>query len=284
MATLEVAYDSAPFADYLVASANLLWVVNIYPQLLDVIAAQTNNPAEVAKGIVAAYTARVSEKVPGGVYSNMAAFDLSKVGAVVTTVSELGSLLQNALDNETTPPTIRPLIDRSRADAQVYDSSSNNLLDQIYDPNGVPQSAEEDAFVDIRHFAQLIKERGPANSVNAAQAVIDAINDGLIIASEQRSGFNSAGRNKALLEQSNASGIGLFFPDGGEAGQQGVFRNAYLAGRNYETYLENTDWDDFLRVYASATVGQAPGGIGRRGDPVSGNTSFGILYVPMARR
>lgn len=279
MATLEVAADSAPFADYLVASSNILWVVNIYQELLDTIVAQASAPAEVAKGIVTAYTNRVASKVSGGVYSNLAAFDLAKVGPLVGAVSNLGTALDGALASETTPATKRSLINAARSAAQVYDSSGNNLLDSIYDDDGKSIAREEDAFVDIRHFAQLVVNGGPAEATDEAQAVIAATNNGFIIASQQKSGPNGPGG--ANLAMDNASGFGVYFPNGSMAGRQATYNQAYLFDRNFETYNATSNWDNFLRTYINATIGQAPGSVGRRGDPIAGNVITYPTYIPM---
>jgi Clostripain family len=281
MATLEVAADSAPFANYLVASSNRLWVLNIYQELLDTLVAQVDAPAEVTKGIVSAYTNRVASKVPGGVYSNLAAFDLAKVGPLVTAVSELGTALDGAL--AANGATNRPLINAARSAAQVYDSSGNNLLDATYDADGNTVAREEDAFVDVRHFAQLVGPSSlPQPVKDAAQAVITAANDGLIVASEQRSGPNGPGGESLAMD--NASGLGFYFPNGSAAGRQATYNQAYLFDRNFETYNAASSWDNFLRTYINATVGQAPGSIGRRGDPIGGNVISFATYIPMVRR
>jgi hypothetical protein len=278
MATLETAADTAPFADYMVASTNRLWVVNIYQELLDGIAAQSANPAEVAKGIVTAYTNRVAAKVPGGVYSNMTAFDLSKAAAVVEAVSNLGTALDGAL------AASRPVIDTARKNAQVYDSSGNNLLDAYYDSNGDLVAREEDAFIDVRHFAQLVVAGGPAGAVAAANQVVATVDAGFIIAGTQKAGPNKLGADAQTFDMTNASGIGMYFPNGSSAGRQATYNEAYLFGLNYQTYNAGSQWDDFLRNYTGNSVSQAPGSVGRRGEPVAGNTSFGVVYVPMARK
>jgi hypothetical protein len=280
MATLETATDTAPFADYLVASTNRLWVVNIYQELLDGIAAQSNNPGEVAKGIVSAYTNRVTAKVPGGVYSNLTAFDLSKAEGVASAVSNLGTALDAAITADQV--TNRTLIDAARANVQMYDSSANNLIDAFYNSDGDLVAREEDAFVDVKHFAELMAANGPATARDEANQVLAALN-GFVIGSQQRAGKNKPGPDAQTFTMDNASGLALYFPNGSTAGRQATYNEAYLFSTNYQTYNTNSQWDDFLRSYIGSTISQAPGGVGRRGEPIAGNT-FGVLYVPMARR
>lgn len=88
MGNMAAAFDASAFADYMVASANEVWVLSAYERLLPLLsnAATKDDPRGVAAGIVDAYAASVNAVAPGFFISS-AAFDLSKAPSVNTALS-----------------------------------------------------------------------------------------------------------------------------------------------------------------------------------------------------
>jgi hypothetical protein len=288
MGTFESAWDASSYANFMVASSDQIWVLNIFDRLVPLLSSP--DPGTVAAGIVNAYIQSVNAAVPG-VYKTMAAYDLSKAAALNTALSNLGKALSDNI------VSIRPNLATIRDQVQVYDSSGNNLLDQIYASNGTQVAAEEeDAFVDLRHLATLLAAPAsmPNSAVNAAaNAVLQALGPvgvgGMVIASQQISGSNDEGFSKDF---SNASGLAVFFSNGEKGGGQPTLVDIYLYKGAFTQYNAGTEWDDFLRVYISGAiargpgaVARGPGAVARGGRPVAGRVLTGIsIYLPLARR
>jgi hypothetical protein len=262
MGTFDAVFDASAYARYMVASTDLVWVLNVYDRLLPLLS--SSDPRVVASGIVGAYRQSVDGVIPT-VYKTMAAYDLSP--AIVNNVNSALSALGQALSNSLVSG--RPVITTIRGQVQVYDSSGNNLLDQIYNSNGNGvTNQEEDAFVDIRHLATLLASSTDARiasvkpAANNLLAALGPVGGGssLVIASQQVGGSNGEAASKTFA---NASGLGVYFPNGTKNGGQPTLTDAYLYKGAYRQYHAVTNWDDFLRAYLSGTIAVGPGGVAR---------------------
>lgn len=296
MGSFEIAFDAEPYANYMVASANELWVLSVYERVLPLIKADStikNNSREVAAGIVDAYRRSV-QATGAGLYISSAAYDLdpAKVSAVNDALAELGVAITDGLTGGQSS-LVRSTLDRIRGQVQVYDSSGNNLL-----------SVTEDAFVDVRHLATLLSNL-PDSSNGAAVPELTAIKtkaaallaalgplggaNSMVIASQQISGSNGEGGEHNL---SNGSGLAIFMPNGSEqalnTGQQRALANLYLNGNLFDNYSAATQWDEALRLYTGIGGGSSPtGGPGRfvRGTlPIDGALPPSQIYMPLLRR
>jgi hypothetical protein len=294
MGSFEVAFDASAYARYMVASPDLVWVLNLYDRLLPQLTSSGPDPARTAAiGIVNAYGQSVDAIIPGS-YRTMSAYDLSRAGAVNSALSALGQAMNANLSAS------RAAIAAIRAQVQVYDSSGNDLLDQVLDTTGVRVVAqEEDGIVDLRHLATLLKNStNPAlaapiktaagNLLTALGPVGGAPGQSLVIAAQQKTGEGDGGGPKNFA---SASGLALFFPNGERYGGQPTLADAYLYQGAYAQLNAATQWDDFLRSYLSGTVAQGRGGIARGrggiargGRPLPGGTVSPRLFLPLMRR
>jgi hypothetical protein len=288
MGNFETAALTAPFANYLVASTNQLWALDFYENMLKATTgANKDNVPEVAKATALAYSDAVKRLGRASWYTTMAAYDLSKVAAVNTALSNLGQAMLTGL-NGANSATVRDAIDGARQNAQVFDSSYNNLLNQIYDNAGVVVPNQEDAFVDVRHMALLLSgldQDELAQVKTAASALLNATN-GLVTFKELRNGDNNEGQQHSFV--SDAAGIAVYFPNGLKSGEQPSMNDIYLNSADMRFFIDATNWDDFLRAYATGgDIGRAPGGNKRKSAfPVSGPTIDGgaFVFLPLVRR
>lgn len=298
MGSFESAYNAAPFANYLVASSDELWVLSVYERMLPFLSGSSkDDPRAVAAGIVDAYKRSV-QATANSMYISSAAYDLSKITVVNNAISQLGVAISDGL-NSTQNELIRSTLNRIRNNVQVYDSSGNNLLDP-----------SEDALVDLRHLTTLlsdIPDSGNGGTVaelsaikTAATGVLTAIGpvgdtaSSFVIASQQISGGNGEGGAHDLR---NATGLSLFMPNGNVdamgKGQQRAMSNLYLNGTIYTPLNSATQWDDGLRLYTGFSNGSASpaSGPGRFVSgtlpPVAGavpSTVVTYTYLPVIRR
>ena len=273
MGGLEVANDMSPYAHYMAAGVDTLWMLSMYPYLLPVFATPAaSDPANVATAIVASYQTMTTARLPRA-YASIAAYDLRKAPAVAAAMSALGSALQTGITSSAVGGAIDAirignLPDGSDA-VQVYDSSpptGDPTTDFTHDPIA-------DAFVDLRHLATRI-DTSPDPLINpsmraAARGVLAALGTigagGLVIASYQKTGDNGAGRQ---LGFANASGLFVFFPNGAGDGAQNTLRASYIGiggtGGQYGSFNTGA-WDDYVNDFASFSpvVARAPGRIAR---------------------
>jgi hypothetical protein len=266
MGSLEAAFDASPFANYMVASSNEVWVMSVYERVLPLLNNAGNTPRNVAIGIVDAYSQTITANAPSYFISS-AAYDLSKTPVVTQSVSLLATALSNNLG------LARSGIDSALNQAQRYDSSGNNGL------------GSEDAFVDLRHLATRLSNTGIVNNTainTAASSVLTALNSGFVIASAQKTGGDGQGHNHVLA---NAYGLSIYFPNGNNTGGQPTLTNMYLNVSVYQTYINQTKWDEFLRAYLTGNVASGPAGFELGTRPISGLFSgSGSTFLPLIRR
>jgi hypothetical protein len=269
LGNFEAVYDASSFANYLVASANEVWVLNIYSRLLPLLTS-TAQPRDVAIGIVSAYKQAV-DAIASGYFVSSAAYDLARVSPVNTALSALATAMSNDLSYS------RSVIDGVRGQVQLYDSSVDS------------QIGAEDAFVDLRDLATRL-QTSPSATTSIKTAASNLLTQlgpvgggsSLVIASQQVTGRNGASGTDNL---SNAYGLSVYFPNGQNTGQQPTLTNAYLNKNNYQTYNNATQWDDFVRVYVSGDISGGPASVQSGARPASGALpAVNALFLPLIRR
>lgn len=273
MGNLEAAHNLKDQADYLVASANEIWMLDIYSRLLPLLTAG-NTSRNVAIGVVNAYKQAVDEFASGYSVSS-AAYDLSKVDAVVAAVSNLGATMSYDLSY-------------SRADIDAIRTSSQTNRVQLYDSSGDNRISISDAFVDLRDLATKLNNATlmPNDAIRAqASAVLSALGpvgggSSLVIASQHVSGQNGSGQTHDLAD---ASGLSLYFPDR-HAGTQATLNNMYFGQPLYSAFQAATAWDEFLWVYIDGLLGDPETNTGgaHGGDISSGPVSVQSGTIPIA--
>jgi hypothetical protein len=267
MGSLEAAFDAAPFVNYMVASSNELWVVNTYDRILPLLTSNATTTRNVAIGMVDAYSQTLASLAPS-LFVSSAAYDLSKVAPVTHTLSALATTLSNNL------ALSRSSIDSIRSQVQRYDSSGELSL------------GPEDAFVDLRHLLNLlVSSSGNTAISNSANSVLTALGpvgggSSLVIANAHKSGDNSKG---GIIDHSNAFGLSVYFPNGNNSGGQPTLNNLYLNTSVYQTYINQTQWDEFLRTYISGGVGAGPTGFEFGSRPIGAGIGVPV-YLPFIRR
>jgi len=260
MATTETAVMMAPFADYLVASADTIWVLFFYDRIFALLG---GSPRDVASGILDAYNAALNNVKPDS-YRTLIALDLSKIAAVNTALNGLGDALRANQDKVPTE------IANQRKTVQVYDSSGNDMLDQILDNTGQPSPVEEDALVDIGHLATLLSSTSNSAIASAANNLVSILSGGLVVKSLVQSGGSNY-QNVRHDYVANAVGLGLYFSNGLLVSNQQELNDLYLHDGNMKPFNNTSTWDDFLTTYVYSGLPTGAGTVGRKSvDPVGG--------------
>lgn len=219
MGMIEDAYEVKDYVDYLVASENLGWSVFAYDRYVGLVGNDTT-PQQLAQGIADEYF-NALYNYPGTV----SALDLAAIGNVGSAVDQLAQ----ALDNFLTPSNVSQII-TIRNNVQTFDSRNYQVLDST------------DEYIDLYHFAELVKASISDGTVqNAAQAVMDAIGAAMV-AEHHRSGQDPWSGNYWDLD--DAHGVAVFFPPR----SNGWDYMNYVTGGSW-TFCTSTAWDEFLVSY-----------------------------------
>jgi hypothetical protein len=256
MGNLETAFSVKDFAQYMVASTNEVWVLDVYSRMLPLLTTGVTDRA-LATSLVNAYLQTVQDLAKGRSVS-IAAFDLNQASSLRDEVSELGAILSNKRS------AILDELKTIRQEVQLYDSSADEEI------------AREDAFVDIRHLAEILSnpQKMPDGQVRTqANAVLDVFNL-FVIASEQRTGDNGHGIPHNLV---NAHGLSIYFPDQ-NAGTQATLTHLIEGTNRLSSYKSQNAWVDFTLAYVRDVLGDPntdPGNRSVASGP--GNIQSGVL-------
>ena len=258
MGAVEVVSASAPYARYMVAAADEYWSLPFYTSILPLLAgAQKDQPAEVAKGLVSAYSAAVGSYGVLRAHS-LAAYDLGRAAAVSAALNSLGGAIQSALTGDSA--TVRSTLGRMLQSIQAYDSSGNGLINALEQRSGDPISVQDDALIDLNGLASAMNADAtlPMTLHNLSGDLLSALKSPtpLVIASAQVSGTGIAGRPISL---SGADGLSVFFPTGVRLGGQPAMVQRYLYGASGAP--RDSGWAGFLRAYMASELGRGPGGV-----------------------
>lgn len=276
MAMLEDAYQVKDYAGYMVASENLGWSVfayDNYGQASGAAAIQAAAPyeyAQVVRQVNAATTPRQLAINIADAYFNhpslkgyprtISVMDLSNSVAVRQALDTLAGALRTNLDS------IKNFVQNTRSATQKFDSRDYGTITQ------------DDEYVDLYHLAEKLKQYVPNTEVqSAAQAVMDAITNGFVIADHHQSGNWSDGEKDVYWDLDNAHGVSLYFPP--RSGTNDY--NAYIAHQKFQ-FTVDSQWDNFLSDYFGA-MGLPPESGGDTGIPPMLPPTF-YLYLPMIVR
>jgi hypothetical protein len=218
MSMIENLYPLRDFVHYLVASENETFSRYPYNQYLDGIDALTQ-PSDLASSIVDIYYETLD-----GYPRTMAAFDLSKIESVAVAVNTLAIELGNSLleyEHE---------IQISFYASQKFDSNVDLML------------TDEDGYVDLYHFAELIQQNIPLQNVQvAAQEVLDVIGPvgaNLVLHERHMSGVYWGNGEYWNLDQ--AHGLSIYLPMGKEDWMQAYYTDDELS------FAADTAWNEFI--------------------------------------
>jgi streptogramin lyase len=229
MSMIENLYPLRSFVRFLVASENESFSSYPYDQYLRSIGDMTQ-PADLAEAIVDLYYESL------GYPRTMAAFDLSYVQSVAQAVDGLARAMDYVLNDHVNQ------IKASFSSAQKFDSNLDLQLSNV------------DAYVDLYHFAQLVKQNVPdVNVQDAAQGVMNAIGERgtrMILRERHASGIYWSNRQYWDLDQ--AHGLSIYLPLGEDDWWRGYYTDRHLS------FAADTAWDDLVRHLVPAA--QAPPG------------------------
>ena len=221
MAMIENAYQIKEYASYLVASENLGWGIFAYDEYLDGVTESTT-PRDLAVAVADKYH---NHGWLSGYPRTISALDLSRAGTVKDAVSSLAAALQGSLEEN------KYYISNTRDATQKFDSQDYYRI------------TLEDEYLDLYHFAQLIKQNVPDDTVkDAAQGVMDAIGavgEGFVVAEHHESGS----RYGAYWDLDNAHGVAIYYPPA-----SGGYHYSDYLGHVFR-FTADSEWDEFLLAY-----------------------------------
>ncbi|MEO0093476.1 MAG: clostripain-related cysteine peptidase [candidate division WOR-3 bacterium] len=217
MSMVEVAYELKDNADYMVACQFTMPMQSILgsEQWLGHLSANPNTtPLEISKKIVEAVYATANNKQK---QAHMAVTDLSKMTALASRISNLGNMLVTETGNNWN---------------EVLDAFNSTHYTQWDDP----------AFCDLREFCKKVLQEPNLQNINliknAAQEVIDGINDAVPMTMTNVTGLTRGGLN-------------IHFP----------YRAELFESTKYvQCQFRSTNWHAFLSKFISSTGGGGGGG------------------------
>jgi hypothetical protein len=220
MAMLEVAYQLKDHADYFIASENLGWSIFAYDRYIAAVGESTT-PQELAGEIANEY----SEALHGYPHT-ITALDLSTMDGLGGAVDDLAQTLVDALCDNSNE------IHAVWTDSQKLDSRFYLVIDN------------EDEYIDLYHFAQVLKENTSDEEIlSAAQGVLDVIDDpdkDLLVKEHHQSGMYHGN----YWDLDNVHGLSIYFPPSNEVwGYLDYVSNEVLP------FVNDTQWDEFLEAY-----------------------------------
>lgn len=224
MSMIENVHPIRSFVRFLVASQNESFSSYPYDEYLGSITG-TTQPANLATTIVDRYHESLH-----GYPRTIVALDLTHVQTVSQAVDGLARALQ---------PLVQPykaLMQTSFNSAQKFDSNLDLRLDNT------------DAYIDLYHFAQLIKQNIPeVSSQAAAQGVMDAIGaSGAKTILKERHASGVYWDNGQFWGLDDAHGLSIYLPLG-----RGDWLLDYYGGGEL-SFAADTVWDEFVRDLISA--------------------------------
>ncbi len=257
MGEVDLAASLAPAADYLVATPDQIWQVNMFPRLLALFtSAQGSDPRNVATGLTGAYADAVNQAARGRAFV-IQAFDLQRAALILTERENLAIALRTALSADEV--TMRNLLDSARRAVQAYDASGNGRLRALANAAGASVAADEDAFVDLTGLANWLADEliVPGDVRASAAALADQLEGtaGFVIAMRRQSGLGTAG---VQVDLSRANGPAIFLPGAAQLGNQPTLSDLWL----HRNATATTAWAALLRdLRAGAAPGSGPAAV-----------------------
>ncbi len=228
MGSIEVAAESAPYAEYLVAHENITWAIHPYVAYLGGVSSSTT-PEELAQRIV---DMSVAAWPTDGHPNQIAAINSSTLGQLLTAVDALAvaSLTELETLDAAEADLLRQTFWETRQQARKVDQNNNLLIDN------------NDTLIDLHSYADLLAATaGLTPSITtAAQQIVTAIDD-VVIANEIRSGRPWLGSEDWQLD--DLRGLSIYFP----AEEDNWLRGFYNA-TTLPTFAGSTQWDEFIQA------------------------------------
>jgi hypothetical protein len=204
MQMIEVGYEIKDYSQFLVASEYTGWAPGPYDDYISSITS-TTTPLQLANIIVDEY----HNWLTGTIYAHtMSSINLAQLGNLAQEVDHLAQELTGGL------PTYLTQIENSRSDCQKL---------------------SRDSYIDLSHFAYLIKQNiADATVQQAAQDVISALNNSVVAEAHESGGGDSL---------DNTHGISIYFP----ASQSDQGYNNYNPSNL--AFVGDKGWDEFLSAF-----------------------------------
>ncbi|HEU4322360.1 MAG TPA: clostripain-related cysteine peptidase [Roseiflexaceae bacterium] len=264
LGTLEIAHQLRGMVRYLVVSEGLAWSAFSYERYRAAIGTHTT-PADLARAVVDAYAARVSEVRLGEepLPYTIAALDMALVDGVTAAANAFAIEAQRfALAD----PENRTGLARLRDQAQFIDANADLAL------------SSEETFLDLGDWAGLVQRTvGDAALRDAAGALRVAL-DQLVLYERHASGSYQGRR----VNLSRATGLGLYYP-------------AYADAQLYQNYTHSglsfpidSNWDEFLaaalptRSVSTSSTGDSLPAIAVAPLPLERETTY--VFLPFVQR
>ena len=220
MGLIEVAYQIRDHADYILASQEKMPYAGLPcgSILGDLISTPSMSGKEFAEAIVTRYAEYYGPDAPDkqkDAITTISAVCTAGLDVLAVSLDEFSRRLESHLW------THKAQIEQSRDSAESYSL-----------PNGIPYY--ENIYVDIRHFAELVKRSVPEQGVrDAADSVVDAIDDTVI--SEWH--YNPDGKHP------NSHGLSVYFTKEDHPERQ------YDLNYDDLDFSIRTHWNEFVRQY-----------------------------------
>jgi hypothetical protein len=218
MQMVEVAYEVKDFARYLVASQYIGWAPGSYDDYLSGITASTQ-AEQLARDIVRKYH---NDKT--SLAHTMSALNLSELEDLAQKVSDF---------------------------AQALTSELPTYVSQIEDSRAGSQKLWQEDYIDLYHFAQLIRSKIRSRSIqNAAQAVMNAVKASIIAEAHGNGIVRSDSYSPYSLN--NVRGISIYFPPYFyyPCPYPCYYLYPYLKyNDNNLQFVKDKQWDEFLEAF-----------------------------------
>ncbi|CAG0980918.1 partial Clostripain, partial [Anaerolineae bacterium] len=200
MAMMEDAYQIRNYADYYVASENLLWITNDpssgpYDNYISLISSFTS-AQDFATSLVAQYKSWLDSAWPSLPYT-LSAVDLSQINSVVTAIKDLAVTLKAQMSS------YGAQVAAARAETQRFDSTNNFRIEA------------NDQYMDLFDFAMHIATHITDTMVLSQANAITTSLDGYIIAETHHSGTYRGPETNwqdVTWNLDGAHGVSIFFP------------------------------------------------------------------------
>jgi hypothetical protein len=221
MAMLENAYEIRDYADYLVASQNLLVDAFAYGDYVDGVTEDTTAQDLAAK------VANDYDTWSAGYIRTISAIDLNHAESVAFWLDRLAG----GLMTQVSPEVLRQI--RSQV--------------QKLDANGSIDLTADDDYVDLCHLALVVHDLVPEQAIkDDAQSLFMAACTGppgtALVAREHHTGGDYG---DITVDLSNAYGVSIYWPP--TSGGQDYRK--YAGGELY-AFTADTQWDTFIQAYA----------------------------------
>jgi hypothetical protein len=217
MGMIEDAYQVRNYVDYYVGSENLQWsYADPYSPYVSGVTVSTT-PAQLASLFSTSYANAASG---GNKAYTISAADISQLSSLVTATNNLAQLLNSHMN------TFSNTLTSIRSAVQRFDNA---------EPINVINSSDQ--YIDLYHFAQLVKANITDNDIKtAALAVMTAVDDNFII--------NEHHQTKSGTTVGNSHGVSIFFP---------ATPSSFYNGNNLD-FAGDTNW---LGSTSSSVTAQA---------------------------